>query len=79
MRILLFPLILIFSLSMALTGCSEPGPAEQAGENIDEAMEDARESLEELGEEPGPAERAGETVDDAVDEAADSYEELREE
>jgi hypothetical protein len=34
----------------ALTGCEEQGPAERAGETIDEAAEDVGDALEEAGE-----------------------------
>jgi hypothetical protein len=48
---------------IALTvGCDTQGPAEKAGEQIDEAVE-------ELSQPQGPAEEAGEAVDDAADEA----------
>lgn len=46
-----------------LSACSEPGPAEQAGESIDEAVENVRDTLDPAG----PAERAGRDVDEAVD------------
>lgn len=72
MRILIQSCLLLAALMIGLTGCSEPGPAEQAGEKIDETVEQAREAVEDTVEEPGPAEKAGEAVDEAVDEAADS-------
>jgi PBP1b-binding outer membrane lipoprotein LpoB len=34
-----------------LGGCEQEGPAESAGEEIDEATEETQESLEEAGEE----------------------------
>ncbi|APX91709.1 hypothetical protein BWR19_01405 [Halomonas sp. 1513] len=40
-------------MAMVLGGvaaCDDQGPAEEAGENIDDAMEDAGEGMEELGE-----------------------------
>lgn len=46
-----------------LAACSDPGPAEQAGEQIDEAVEDVRETLDPAG----PAERTGREIDDAVE------------
>lgn len=49
-----------------LSGCDD-GPAEQAGEEIDEALEG-----------DGPAERAGEEIDDAADEVGDAVEEAEE-
>ena len=66
-------------LALFLTGCSDPGPAEEAGQSVDEAMEDARDTLEGIGEEPGPAEEAGAALDDMADDAQDGYEDLRDE
>ncbi|OOG23154.1 hypothetical protein B1C78_12225 [Thioalkalivibrio denitrificans] len=50
----------------------------QAGEQIDDAVEEAGERLEEATREaedaidpPGPAERAGRRIDEAMEEAAD--------
>lgn len=34
----------------ALSSCKEKGPAEKAGEHIDEAVEDAGDSLEKVGD-----------------------------
>lgn len=42
---------LAFASGTFLAGCSDQGPAEEAGENIDDFVEDTQESLEELGEE----------------------------
>jgi outer membrane murein-binding lipoprotein Lpp len=51
------------ALVITLTlGCDSEGPAEKAGEQIDEAVE-------ELSQPQGTAEQAGEAVDDTVDEA----------
>lgn len=52
-----------FSLAL-LSGCSEPGPAEQAGKEIDEAVEEVRERIDPAG----PAEQAGREIDEAVEE-----------
>lgn len=46
-----------------LVGCSEPGPAEKAGQSIDKAVEEVRDKLDPAG----PAEKAGEKIDDAVE------------
>ncbi|MDX5362534.1 MAG: hypothetical protein LPJ91_00050 [Pseudazoarcus pumilus] len=46
-----------------LVGCSEPGPAEKAGQSIDKAVEDVRDKLDPQG----PAESAGEKLDNAVE------------
>jgi len=44
--------LLIVMLGAGLAACEEEqGPAEQAGENIDESMEEMGEGMEEMGEE----------------------------
>lgn len=43
--------LLIGILSAGLVGCEDEGPAEEAGENIDESMENAGEEVEEMGNE----------------------------
>jgi len=43
--------LLIGMLSAGLVACEDEGPAEEAGENIDESMEDAGEEMEEMGDE----------------------------
>lgn len=45
------------------TGCREKGPAEKAGEKIDEAGEKLRDALDPRG----PAEKAGEKIDEALE------------
>ncbi|MBF8222583.1 hypothetical protein IHD13_07965 [Halomonas sp. 328] len=42
---------LVAMMGLGLAACQDdPGPAEEAGQNIDEAMEGAGESIEEMGE-----------------------------
>lgn len=48
---------------LVLAGCSDPGPAEKAGESIDKAVEDVRDKLDPQG----PAESTGEKIDEAVE------------
>lgn len=48
---------LILAGSGALAGCQEQGPAEEAGANIDDAVDEAGDSIE----------QAGDDVEDAVD------------
>ncbi|MFP4276451.1 MAG: hypothetical protein ACLFQ2_03435 [Wenzhouxiangella sp.] len=50
-RTLFFLLLLALFSAGALTGCEEPGPAEQTGEEIDEAVEEAGDEVEEMGDE----------------------------
>ena len=42
--------LLIAMLGAGLAACEEEGPAEQAGENIDESMEEMGENVEKMGE-----------------------------
>lgn len=42
--------LLMALLAGGLVACDNQGPAEEAGENIDESMEDAGEGIEEMGE-----------------------------
>lgn len=48
-------------IPMAMTGCQE-GPAENAGEKIDQAGRDLKDAVDP----PGPGEKAGRAVDDAL-------------
>jgi len=55
-------------LMVGLGGCEQEGPAERAGEKIDEAAEG-------LSKAEGPAERAGKKVDKAAEDAGEALEE----
>lgn len=59
LRSLCLGLGLAFLVGLALTGCREPGPAEEAGREVDETVEEARDALDDL-------------VDDAEDAAEDN-------
>lgn len=60
------PLIILSALAcLALAGCSEKGPAEQAGEKVDQAVEQANDAIEDAGQQ-GPAEEAGQQIDKAM-------------
>jgi hypothetical protein len=53
------------AIVLGLGACEDKGPAESAGENIDQAVEKAKEAVDPQG----PAERAGENIDEAVEKA----------
>lgn len=55
--------------ALALAACEKKGPLEQAGEEIDEAIETVKQ-----GEEPASAK-----VDDVMDEAREGVEEMKDE
>jgi hypothetical protein len=53
----------LFPLIASLVSCKEKGPAEKAGENVDKAVEKAKDAVDPKG----PVEKAGEKVDKALD------------
>jgi len=67
MKILhMFTIIITLAFTMAITGCDTDGPAETAGEKIDNITQD------------GPAESAGKKIDEMAEDAAESIEEAGE-
>ncbi len=54
----------LFAVGLLLAGCQEPGPAEEAGQEIDEAVEEAGEALEELGDD---TEEALDDIEEEID------------
>lgn len=55
----------VILLALGLGACEQQGPAERAGAQVDEAMDEAKEALDPQG----PAERAGEKLDETVERA----------
>jgi hypothetical protein len=53
------------ALVLGLGACEDKGPAESAGQEIDQAVEKAKEAVDPQG----PAERAGEKMDEAAEKA----------
>ena len=76
----------IIGLAVAFQACEQEGPAEEAGENIDNMMESAQESFEGAGEkmaemiEQGKQqlEEAGEKMGEMVDQGEEQLEETGE-
>lgn len=58
----LFPVLLGGFLTLVGAGCNE-GPAEQAGEQVDQAARDVRDTVDPPS---GPVEAAGRKIDDAT-------------
>ena len=63
---------LLLAAPLALTACDNKGPAERAGEKIDDAAEKAGEKLEDARD------KAGEAVDDLRDKADAAMEKVEE-
>ncbi len=53
----------LFPLVATVVSCREKGPAEKAGESVDEVVEDVKDAVDPKG----PVEKAGEKVDKALD------------
>lgn len=70
-----YAVLALFTSLLVLGGCERQGPAEAAGERIDEAVEDVRDRAgqlyDEIIPEPGPAERMGQALDNAGETAAE--------
>ena len=60
--------------AIGLYGCDQKGPAEEAGESLDDAADNVKDQFDQQG----PAEKAGEAVDDAIDEAGEKIEDAGE-
>lgn len=56
-----------FLFAFGATGCRDEGPAERAGEKIDQAVQNTRESLEDAVDDDGPLEKAGRKLDEAAE------------
>ena len=56
----------ILGLALMFQACEQEGPAEEAGEKVDNMMEDAQKSLEDAGEKMGDmVEQGGEKLEEA--------------
>ncbi|HQT01213.1 MAG: hypothetical protein B7Y26_02820 [Hydrogenophilales bacterium 16-64-46] len=78
-----FGVLAVLTSLLVLNGCDRQGPAEAAGEKIDQTLEETRDQAADLYEEvspqdPSPAERAGDAIDDAREAAGEKIEEAGE-
>jgi predicted small lipoprotein YifL len=62
----------------ALAGCEQEGPAEKAGERIDEAVEQTQDAIDDAGQQ-GTMERMGEKLDQSMEEAGEAVEDAGDE
>jgi tetrahydromethanopterin S-methyltransferase subunit B len=60
--------LLIGLMTVPLVACEKKGPAEKAGEQLDQTVEDTKDALNPQG----PAEEAGEQFDQAVEDTKDA-------
>lgn len=57
------------ALALLAAGCEKEGPAERAGEQLDEAMDEVKEAADDAGDH---LQEAGEEVKEAAEEAKDA-------
>lgn len=55
------------AFSFSLVGCHDKGPAQQAGEDIDQKVDQIKSAVN-----PGPAQQAGQKIDSAVQKVKDA-------
>lgn len=60
-------LLLGSGLALPLAACHDEGPAERAGEKIDQAAQDAKDAVEDAVDRDGTFEKAGRKVDEGID------------
>lgn len=63
---MLRPIVIAAILAAGLAGCQKEGPMERAGKSIDQAVENAKETVRP----EGTLEKAGKSVDQAIDKAS---------
>ncbi len=59
-------------IATGLFACEQKGPAEKAGEKIDETVEQAKEKIEDATKPEGPMEKAGKKVDEVVEDTKEA-------
>ncbi len=63
-KLMTWGVIMLLAGSVSIgAGCVQKGPAQRAGEDIDQAVEDMKDAVDP----PGPAEKAGRSIDRTVD------------
>ena len=67
--------IITLALTLLAFGCDSPGPAEKAGEKIDNAVESTKDAAGEAVDKitgQGPAEKVGEKIDKTAEKVKES-------
>ena len=77
-----YDVLALLTTLLILNGCDNKGPAEQAGEQVDQAGKEMKEETRALNGDtsasPGPAAEAGRTLDEAREQAGEKIEQLGE-
>lgn len=59
-------------IAAGLFACEQKGPAEKAGEKIDQTVEKAKEKVEDATKPEGPMEKTGKKIDETVENAKEA-------
>ena len=59
-------------IAAGLFACEQKGPAEKAGEKIDQTVEKAQEKIEDATKPEGPMEKAGKKIDQVVEDTREA-------
>ncbi len=70
--------VIAVSLIFVLSACEKEGPFEEAGEKIDQTVEETKEKIEDSVNPAGPAEKVGEKIDGIVEETKEEARQLKE-
>ena len=68
----LFMLSISLLIAAGLFACEQKGPAEKAGEKIDQTVEKAQEKIEDATKPEGPMEKAGKKIDEVVEDTKEA-------
>lgn len=59
-------------IAAGLSACEQKGPAEKAGEKIDQSVEKAKDKVEDATKPEGPMEKTGKKIDETVEETKEA-------
>ena len=59
-------------IAAGLFACEQKGPAEKAGEKIDQTVEKAKDKVEDATKPEGPMEKAGKKIDESVEDTKEA-------
>ncbi|MFP5404421.1 MAG: hypothetical protein ACLGG2_06990 [Gammaproteobacteria bacterium] len=69
-----YGILALLTTLLILNGCDRQGPAERAGAQVDEAVQEMKEAVAE----PGPAQQAGQALDEAREDLGEKVEQIGE-
>lgn len=75
-----YAVLAVLTSLLILNGCDKQGPAERAGEQVDQSVQDMKEEAKALFDDPadppGPAQEAGKALDEAREQTGKKIEQM---